>query len=207
MRLVRPGSEDEMVAEFLRQEFAAYERYGPDIDRCLARVGASPALVTHPDLTNDDDNRSRRQVLGLYRGYGEPGRSYLTDFPAGHVDWRWVSLPREELLSTLFTRYWAGIWESSRSPRDLATRIREGRVPGWVEGDGILPRLASLVESVEAGRLPPPLILVTADGGVTRVVMEGHTRLTAYALADRELPHETIVLMGRSPDISTWDEY
>jgi hypothetical protein len=53
----------------------------------------------------------------------------------------------------------------------------------------------------------PPLILVSADDGATRVVLEGHTRLTAYALAPETLPDESEVLLGLSPEIASWDEY
>lgn len=206
MRVLRPASEDEMIAEYLRQEYASYDRYGSEIAGCLDLAGASTELVTHPDLAKEADNRTRKRVFALYRRYGEPGPSFFTGFPVGRVDWTWMSLSPDEVLATLFTRYWAGIWEGPRSPRDLGRRIREGRVPGWVDGDGILPRLDSLVEAISAGHQPSPMILVTADGGSTRVVMEGHTRLTAYALAAPHLPRETISLLGHSAEVARWDE-
>lgn len=207
MRVLRPASEDEMIAEYLRQEYASYDRYRPEIVRCLAKAGAGPEVVTRPDLTSEADNRTRRRVFALYRRYGEQGPSFFTGFPVGRVDWSWVALSPDEVLTTLFTRYWAGIWESDRAPRDLARRIRERRVPAWVEGDGILPRLDSLVASLAAGQQPPPMILVTADEGSTRVVMEGHTRLTAFALAPDVLPQEMTVLLGSFPAIAMWEQY
>lgn len=196
-----------MVAEFLRQEYASTERYGEDIARCLTRLGVPPDVLAHPDLTDGAENAARRRVLGCYRGYGQPGQSYLTDFPSSEVQWCWASVDREEVLTTLFTRYWAGIWEGSRSPRELASRIREGNIPAWAERDGILPKLRALAEAISGGQRLPPLILVSADDGQTRVVMEGHTRLTACALAEPALPPEMPVLMGISPDIARWDEY
>lgn len=207
MRVLRPASEDEMIAEYLRQEYASYDRYGSEIAGCLDLAGASTELVTHPDLAKEADNRTRKRVFVLYRRYGEPGPSFFTGFPVGRVDWTWMSLSPDEVLATLFTRYWAGIWESERTPRDLARRIRERRVPSWVEGDGVLPRLDSLMTSITAGHQPPPLIVVSADGGSTRVVMEGHTRLTAFALAEDALPVEITVLLGRSAVIARWEQY
>src|SRR5439155_6783415 len=48
MRLLRPASEDEMVAVFLTAE-AASERYGPQIRQILARLAApaSSAISAH----------------------------------------------------------------------------------------------------------------------------------------------------------------
>jgi len=207
VRVLRPASEDEMIAEYLRQEYASGDRYGPDIARCLALVDATSELITCPDLTSEHDNRARKRVFALYRGYGELGPSFFTGFPVGRVDWSWVAFSPHEVLATLFTQYWAGIWESDRTPRDLARRIRERRVPAWVDGDGVLPRLDSLMASIAAGHQPPPLIVVSADGGSTRVVMEGHTRLTAFALAEDALPPEVIVLLGRSAAIARWEQY
>lgn len=62
VRVLRPASEDEMIAEYLRQEYASGDRYGPDIARCLALVDAPPELITRPDLTSEDDNRTRGGV-------------------------------------------------------------------------------------------------------------------------------------------------
>ena len=207
MRELCPASEDEMIAEFLRQEFASYERYGAIIEPCLDRVGVSPEVITHPDLANQDQNRARRDVLGCYRGYGQPGPSFFTGFPTTGVRWSWVTLDPGEVVATRFIRYWAEIWGSSRCPRDLARRIRGGDVPDWAVAQGTVERIRDLAESIAIGQPLPPLILVSADDGETRVAMEGSTRLTAYALAEDALPAEITVLLGSSPGIAGWDEY
>lgn len=207
MRELRPATEDEMIAEFLRQEFASYDRYGAIIEPCLDRRGVPPEVITRPDLADPDQNRARRDVLGCYRGYGQPGPSFFTDFPATGVRWSWVTLDPREVVTTLFIRYWADIWGSSRSPRDLARRIREGDVPYWATAQGTVERIRGLAEAIAAGQTLPPLILVSTDGGATRVAMEGSTRLTAYALAEDVLPSEITVLLGSSPAMTSWDEY
>jgi hypothetical protein len=207
MHLLRTSSEDEMIAAFLRDEYASTERYGEDITRCLTRLGLPPRILVHPDLTDQAANDHRREILGCYRGYGQPGPSFFTGFPAGRVDWNWASVSRGELLATRFIRYWADIWDGSRSPRDLARRIRKGSVPDWARRDGTLERIHTLADAVAAGHLPPPIILVTADGGATKVAMEGSTRLTVFALVEDALPIEMTVLIGGSPDIAAWDEY
>ena len=39
------------------------------------------------------------------------------------------------------------------------------------------------------------------------VVLEGHFRLTVYALAPESLPSEVTVLLETSPDIVQWVDY
>lgn len=207
MRFLCPATEDEMIAEFLRQELASYDRYGALIELCLDRVGVSPDIIARPDLANPDQNRARRAVLGCYRGYGQPGPSFFTDFPTAGVRWSWMALDPGEVAATLFIRYWADIWGSSRVPRELARRIREGDVPEWSVRDGTVDRIRQGADAISAGHRLPPLILVSADGGQTRVAMEGSTRLTAYALAGDALHGEFTVILGTSPDIAHWDEY
>ena len=65
----------------------------------------------------------------------------------------------------------------------------------------------ALADKLRSGLAVPPVILVSADGGRTRVVLEGHTRITAYALAPEAIPDEVEVILGDSPEIARWDEY
>jgi hypothetical protein len=48
------------------------------------------------------------------------------------------------------------------------------------------------------------LIVVRAGAGEPLVVLEGHLRLTAYALAPQCLPDELSVILGRSPLLPGW---
>lgn len=52
-----------------------------------------------------------------------------------------------------------------------------------------------------------PIICVRASEGQPLVVLEGHLRLTAMALAAESLPPETSVLLGTSQAISDWPCY
>src|SRR5258707_15638177 len=78
MRLLRPASEDDMVAVFLAAETAS-ERYGPQIAEFLTRLGQPLSVVERPDR---HANTVRRQVLAGYRGY--PDGDVFTGMPA-HV--------------------------------------------------------------------------------------------------------------------------
>lgn len=209
MKVIRSSGEAEMIAEFLRQEYASRERYGVRLDACLRDEAMSPRLITDPVLTNQSDNAQRRRLFGRYRGYGSGEPSYLTGFPSEGVAWSWANLSRDEMLRVRYIRYryWTALSAGTRSPTVAAARIRAGIEVYGVSNAGFL----GLADRLREGLRVPPLILatalVTAADADALVVMEGHARLTAFALAPEAIPDELEVLVGASPAISRWDEY
>jgi len=204
---MRPSSEAEMIAEFLRQEYASHNRYGAVLDECLAQEGVSASQLTQPDLRDPGANAERRRVFARYRGYGTGGSSYLTGFPDTGVAWNWVALTPDELLESTYNGYpgspWMDLSLNTRDPRVAAKLITSGyAIPDC--DPGVFFNLASKLRS---GLTVPPPILVSADDGQTRVILEGHTRLTAYALAPETIPSDIHVILGISPAIANWDEY
>lgn len=205
MRRIRESSEAEMIAVFLGQEYASRTRYGATLNAALAAEGAAASLITAPDLTDPVANDHRRRVFAMYRGYGTGQPSYLTDFPATGVEWFWATATPAEMLAVRYIRYdyWTELSAGSRSPVVAAQRIRAGETAFAVSNDGFL-RLADHLEG--GGTMPPP-ILVTATEGADHVVLEGHARVTAWALVPHTLPPALVVLVGSSPAIAAWDEY
>lgn len=128
MRIRRPSSEAEMIAEFLRQEYASTERYGATIAACLEAEGVDPDTIRQPDITDDAQNALRRRVFARYRGYGTGQPSYLTGFPDQGVRWEWAALAPAELLGVRYIRYdyWTALSAGTRSPVIAAQRIRRG---------------------------------------------------------------------------------
>jgi hypothetical protein len=51
---------------------------------------------------------------------------------------------------------------------------------------------------------PPELIAVTTPAYAPLVLVEGHVRLTAYALFPGCLPPETEILLGISEEMTRW---
>jgi hypothetical protein len=100
-----------------------------------------------------------------------------------YIDWDW----------------WLRITDGTRKPRDAATRVRAGLVPG-VEADEGDERIAS------AAATNPELIAVRAPDSYL-VVLEGHVRLTAYDLFPAHLPPELEVYLGESEAMAGWSEY
>lgn len=190
-----------MIAHFLRHEYARPERYGDALRASLEAEQVDEALLIHPDLSCERDNAARRRVFARFRGYGTGQPSFLTDFPDSGVDWQWIALTPVEVLDTRYIRYveWAELSAGTRSPRVAAARSHAGEVDG--------ARFAPLVAILrEGGTLPAP-ILVTTDTVTTPVILEGHTRITAYALAPDCIPDEVTALLGISPEIAHWDEF
>lgn len=194
-----------MIAEFLRQEYASQARYGVRLDACLREEDVEAGIVTEPDLTRRGENAQRRRLFQRYRGYGSGEPSYLTGFPTEEVDWFWATLSREEVLRVRYIRYsyWTALSAGTRSPTVAAERIRARIEVYGVSNAGFL----GLADRLREGLRVPPLILVTVTDADALVVLEGHARITAYALMPDALPDELEVLIGSSPTISRWDEY
>jgi hypothetical protein len=201
MRRLRPGSEAEMVALFLRTEWTS-DRFGDQIRALLRRDGLPGRVVTEPDLRDEAENRARRSLL-----FGEPDHraSYFESFPSD-VDWQWVALAPADLARVRYIDYdyWIELSGGSRLAVDAARRVQAGVTVFDVPNDRILRTAQAVADGVHL----PPLILVTPglDGDEPDLmVMEGHVRLTAYLLARDLLPPESEVLLGVSPAITGWD--
>lgn len=205
MIVTRAGGEVEMIAGFLRQEFASRERYGAQIDACLHEERADAALITAPDLNDPKHNNCRRRVLARYRGYGTGEPSYLTGFPDTGVAWAWWRLTPAEQLRAQYIRYsyWTARSAGTCSPVEAARRIEAGIEIYGMSNGGFL----ALADRLREGGWVPPLILVTAMDEDALVVLEGHARITAYALAPEAIPDPIEVLVGASSAMARWDEY
>jgi hypothetical protein len=203
---LRVSTEDEMVAAFLGQELAS-ERFGAPLAACMARLGLRPEQVSSPDLSDAVQNALRRAALRAHRGYATPagGEQYLVGFPAEAVRWDWMALAPVELLDVRYIRYdyWLALSGGSRRPLDAAANICAAVRPFGVSNAGFL----AAADQLRAGATFPPLILVTAGSPRELVVLEGHLRLTAYALAREAIPPQVHALVGQSPAVAAWDLY
>jgi hypothetical protein len=199
MRILRSSSEDEMIAVFLRGELPA-ERYGAATEQALVNARADRRVVEEPDLSDSAANALRRRLLSEVRGYG--GVGLFHGFP-GDVRWEWAAFALEELMAVRYIEYsyWVELSGGTRLPTDGARRLREGVEPYGVPSDGFF----ELADELTAGARFSPLILVDGPSGL--VVLEGHARLTAYALQPTAVPPELEVLVGTSPSMSRWALY
>ncbi|HEY4347623.1 MAG TPA: hypothetical protein VGM80_08530 [Gaiellaceae bacterium] len=193
-------SEDEMIATFLRAEIDS-ARYGEKLGGLLAGAGHDPAVLRNPDLTNVRDNAFRRALLDEHRAYGR--REGLFDGFPPDVEWFRAELSQDEVLDILFIDWdwWLAISGGTRKPRDAARLIRAGQIAG-VDAAGHEDVAAALDRSGQ-----PELIAVAARAGAQLVLVEGHYRLTAYALFPEHLPDRLEVIVGLSERITGWWSY
>jgi hypothetical protein len=196
MRLIRPITEDEMVALFLRGEFAS-DRWASSLRALLD--GREETVLTQPDLTDAEQNRFRSWALEEHRAW-ERRDGLFGGFPHD-VEWFRAELEPDEVLEILFIHWDWWLWVSggTRRPREAALRIRAGKHDGVTAAEHE-PWAAALRSSSP----PPELIAVTTPAHAPLVLLEGHVRLTAFALFPEYLPPELEILLGVSEEMPRW---
>ena len=196
MRLLHPVGEDEVVATFLRGELDS-ERYGEKLRRLLARDGRALDVLERPKVADHDENAYRRALLEEHRAYVSREGLFL-GFPE-HVDWHRAALTADEVLEVRYINWdwWLRVSDGTRSAREAARRIRAGEVAG-VTAEEHAPVIAAPHAELIAAATPAlsPLVLV-----------EGHVRLTAYALFPERLPDELEILLGVSDGMAGWCQF
>ena len=121
MKLIRPTTEADMIAVFLKAEIKS-ERFGQIILDLLEHDNKSRTVVDMPDITNSDENAYRRQLLGAYRAY------VFEELPI-HVTWYRALLTREEVAEVRYINYdyWNELSSHTRLPQVAIEAIVAGR--------------------------------------------------------------------------------
>jgi hypothetical protein len=129
-------------------------------------------------------------ILSAYRAW--PDQGLFGGFPRD-ASWYRARLAKDEILDILYIDWdwWLTITEGTRRPRDVATR-RAGD-----EGEERIARAAATNPELIAVRVP----------GSYLVLLEGHVRLTSYALFPQHLPDELEIYLGESPRMAEWCMY
>jgi hypothetical protein len=201
MRSLSRVAEDEMIAVFLRGELDS-DRYGATLRDLLARGRKDVDVLRAPDLGSASDNGYRRRLLDEHRAYDRREGLFL-DFPR-RVSWSRAALEPAEVLDILYIDWdwWLSVSGGSRRPREAARRIRAGEVAG-VSAEEHEPIAAAL----RASPSPPELIAVKTPARSPLVLVEGHVRLTAYALFPEYLPEELQIILGVSAGMARWCQF
>jgi hypothetical protein len=185
-----------MVAVFLGGELDS-GRYGPRLREALTRDGRDERLLAEPDLADDEENAYRRALLDSYRAYDRREGLFL-GFPV-HVDWYRGRATRNEILEIRYIAWdwWLTLSGGTRRPREAAARIRAGEIEGQTaeEDEPLLEAAAK------------PLIAVTTSALEPLVLVEGHVRLTAYALFPERLPAQLELVVGVSDEMTGWCQW
>jgi len=118
---------------------------------------------------------------------------------------RWSSgvapaLEPEEVLAIRYINWdwWLMASDGTRRAPEAARRIRAGEIEGVTVEEH---------ERFADAAAEPELIAATTDALHPLVLVEGHARLTAYALFPERLPAQLEVLLGISPEMPGWCQF
>ena len=145
----------------------------------------------------------RAKLLGESRGYRK-NEGMFEGFP-NDVAWSRFGMSGPELMQVRYIdySYWNELSGGSRLASDAAIRIRNGAVVFGMSTHHFL----EMAEALRNGAEYPELILAGVEADSALVVLEGHARLTAYALAPDLIPRELTAIVGLSPEMSGWRDY
>jgi hypothetical protein len=195
-------TEDDMIAAFVRAELHS-ERFGAAVRGAMRRHHVPRRVVEQPDTADARQNAQRLAILRDYRRYGQD-RSLFGGFPYGDVVWTRVALRRDEVLAIRYINddYWVELSGGTRLPSAAARRIRAGEA-----GPVHARRGRRIADALDRGALFHEMIAVTAGPGAPLVALEGHLRLTVYALRPDKIPDPLTIVLGSSARMAEWGCY
>jgi hypothetical protein len=185
------ASEDDVVLAFVQAEIDS-PIWGPCYQAEMRARGLDRAsLIGTGDARA---NRSRRTVLGAVRGFGRDD-GLFRGFPLD-TSWRRVSVDPSDFQRLKYIGRDADWLNLSGG----STRLVQDGARNLDSNPRIREKVRGAQREIEQGRCRAELILIEADDSAL-VVVEGHTRATAYAvLSDRPF----LAFLGRSPAMSKW---
>lgn len=200
MKILRESSENEMILEFLKAESTS-ERFSEKLEKAMVDLGFDEEIITKADLQSNLQNVQRKKLLGAFRGYGED-RELFERFPKEFTEWNLCSFSASDFENIRYIdySYWNELSAGTRKPLAAAETIRRGVRIFEVSNEGFL-RAAEYIK--DGGTFPKPFF-ITADYE-TFVIVEGHQRMTAYALVPKYFDKvEVIVGKCSREELSLW---
>jgi len=176
MRKIKASNENEMVYEFLKMEIES-DRYAEQIKAVLKEICIDTAIITNGNIMSDDENILRAEILKRFRGW--PSEELFANFPA-KIDWVWAEFDRDDISKIFYIEYsyWNELSNYTGSPLEAAKTIRAGRAIYDLPNDDFLEDARKLRE----GHTFPPMIFLTDESESRYIILEGHSRMTAYGL-------------------------
>ncbi len=199
MNFLRESSEAEMISEFLKAEYRS-ERFSGQIKQVMEKLLLCEDIILSADIGSADENAARKKLLGEFRGYGL-NRELFENFP-NDVQWSICSFVRSDLDNIRYIdySYWNELSKGTHSPLTAARTIRSGvRIYGQ-SNEGFI-KAAEFIKG--GGKFLRP-VLLTADREHF-VIVEGHLRITAFALSPEHFDNtECFVGKCSSDELKKW---
>jgi O-antigen/teichoic acid export membrane protein len=170
LRLRRPLSEEEVIANFLRSEFhhPEFNEYRDEFEH----------LVDNPDLASPRENALRRALLFLRRG------PMWRELPA-NTKWFAVDLAAEDMSRIRFfpRAQWRRIAQGNFYLTDVIARLRM-KLQDSSDDDSFFRKLRLLSESVQESLLNPTVLLIGVDEKGPLTILDGNHRVAAAMLSE-----------------------
>jgi hypothetical protein len=200
--MIGATTEHEMVLAFLKAEIDS-PRYELTYREKISALGFSRTeIIESADLNNDDQNMRRIKLLGEVRGYRT--NSYLFQGFPNDASWQRVRLEQPEIARLKYANHhaWFTLSNGTRLVRDGASNIDKIQVAD-VNGT-INENVKKVVAGIQKGKNYSELIAVLGfDNDL--ILIEGHTRATAYVLSKYTKP--VTLLVGTSARMRNWAFY
>ncbi len=199
MNVLRASSEEEMILEYLKAEYRS-ERFSEQIINAMEKLSLDDSIILSADLNNADENTARKRLLGEFRGYGL-NCELFEDFP-NQIQWSLCNFISDDLNSIRYIdySYWNELSNGTHSPLTAALTIQNG-IEIYGQSNAGFVKAAEFIKS--GGKFPKP-ILLTSDMEHF-VIVEGHFRITAFALVPEHFNNvECLVGKCNSDDLNKW---
>jgi len=189
MRKIRSSNEDEMVYEFLKMEISS-ERYKTQIETILKELRIDRDLIISGNIMSAQENILRAEILKRFRGYRD--KELFENFPE-NIEWIWTKFDQEDISKIRYIEYsyWNELSNYTGSPLEAARTILSEKTVYGVPNDAFIEG----AQKIKDGYIFPPLIFLTDKDEGYYVILEGHSRMTAYGLVP-DLFQDVSVLLG-----------
>lgn len=199
MEYLRESSEDEMISEFLKAEYLS-ARFSEQIKTEMSKLLIDKRMILSADIKSADENARRKKLLGEFRGYGL-NQEMFERFPEV-AEWRICSFATDDLgkIRYIHYSYWNELSAGTHSPLAAAETIQKGISIYGQDNSGFV----KAAEYIKGGGVFPKMFFLTSDFE-SFVIVEGHLRMTAYALAPECFNQiEAIVGKCNSDELANW---
>lgn len=184
---LRPANEDEVIADFLKNEF-----YHPDFDEVRAEFAA---IVLQPNLQDGRENTRRRQLLFHKRG------GLWRELPRDTAWWEVSVAPTALGRMRVFPR---ADWRRY-SQRGFSLPLFAGRIAtsfAQAPSDPFLSSLNLLQQQLSKGGDGGTVLLIGIDEDKPLTILEGNHRMVATALMPAPRLENFRFYCGFSPRMS-----
>lgn len=199
MEILQPISEDTVVTAFLEAELGN-SRHPDQAARIQDILPTLPPLEEL--LFKPEHAELRGTVLSTSRGWGK-GIHLFYKFPE-RVNWYEASLAWEDMddVQYILYSYWNELSDNTRKPMIAAKSIQQGKEV-FGQSNEPFEKIAAIAR--QDAYFPPVIVAKDPDYSELTIV-EGHQRMTGFALAGC-IPKEQKIYLGIGKGIKDWSDW